>query len=312
MENTSRQVPTIYEQPVRNFTGRKLEGALEKVEYISQSHIRLWYNVQNDSYDLHHHAAMEIVYCLENQYSVKVGEKDYLLNAGDFLFIPPHILHELHPVDGGARYICLIDVDPVRAFQDFQVMAPMFQQGFLLSRKTLPGVYDRIKELFRDMSEVYFSNRMLWESTAYIRILEILTCLGREYFRNQVHAKGQSEHGSRDDYETIASLLKYIENHYAEDISLEQAADLSGFSKYYFSRLFKQITNDTFCDYLAHRRISAAQAMLSSDLPITDIAFRTGFNNLTTFNRSFRKHTGCSPSEYRSRIRVEHFGEIIQ
>ena len=52
---------------------------------------------------------------------------------------------------------------------------------------------------------------------------------------------------------------------------------------------------------------SAFEAMLNAQLS----AFRTGFNTLTTFNRSFRKHAGCSPSEYRSRIRVEHFGEII-
>lgn len=301
----------MYEQPVRNYVGRRLDGDYEDVDYIPQSHIRLWYNVQNESYDLHHHPAMEIIYCIENRYRVDVGDRVFHLNAGDILFIPPHTLHKLEPLGDGIRYICLVDLEPVRVFQDYQVISSIFVGGFLFNAETMPGVYDKVIATFKEMADIYFSNHMLWEGSVYIKIIEIFTLIGREYFRNQVHATGSSEHASRDDYETLGSLLAYIDTHYAEDISLDEAADMSGFSKYYFTRLFKQITDFTFADYVARKRISAAQKMLSTDLPITDIAFQTGFNNLTTFNRSFKKYTGCSPSEYRSRIRNEHFGEIF-
>ena len=57
--------------------------------------------------------------------------------------------------------------------------------------------------------------------------------------------------------------------------------------------------------------ISAACGMLSTDSSITDIAFSCGFNNLTTFNRCFKKYTKCSPSDYRASLRTEHFGETF-
>ena len=312
MEQALKKLPRRYHQPDNVFSVRQLNGVLEDVSYIPESHNRLWYNIQDESYERHHHSAMEIINCLENCYEVTVKETRYVLNSGDFLFIPPHTLHELHPMGDGIRYICLVDLEPVHSFHDYQAMAPMFLDGYLLNKSTLPGVYDNVVRLFNEISDIYFSNRMLWESSAYMKLMEIFTLIGREYYRNQVHAHGQSEHASRDDYETVAAVLSYIDTHFGETISLDKAAELSGFSKYYFSRLFKQITNTTFCDYLVHKRISAAQTLLATDMPITDIAFQAGFNNLTSFNRSFRKCTGCSPSEYRSRVREEQFGEKLR
>ena len=99
--------------------------------------------------------------------------------------------------------------------------------------------------------------------------------------------------------------MNYIDSNYQEDLTLEQVANYIGFSKYHFSRLFEQHTNTTFYDYLSHKRIQAAQALLTMDIPITDIAFQTGFNNLTTFCRCFKKVTNCSPSEYRNKFRTD-------
>ena len=309
METSLRKVPRRYAQPdITEYAGRTVDNNLEKVDFIPHSHVRLWYNVQTDAYPLHHHSAMEIIYCLENPYLVSIGDKTFTLNAGDICFIPPHALHELRPVGDGARFICLVEVELLRDFEDFQMISPLFRDGFIFNRTSMPDIYDEVTECFREMADIYFSGKMLWESGVYIHLLTILNRIGREYLRLQVHAKGTSEHAARADYETLASLLSYMETHYNEDLTLEQAADISGFSKYYFTRLFKQVTNMTFCDYLAKKRISAAQAMLSGDMAITDIAFKTGFNNLTTFNRSFKKLTGCSPTEYRSRI--QHFNEI--
>jgi AraC-like DNA-binding protein len=90
-----------------------------------------------------------------------------------------------------------------------------------------------------------------------------------------------------------------------DEITLEWAADYAGFSKYHFSRLFKDYTDVTFADYLMHRRMQAAKVLLSeSASTVTEIAFQTGFNNLTSFTRSFRNSTGMTPSEYRQ-IRLE-------
>lgn len=97
-------------------------------------------------------------------------------------------------------------------------------------------------------------------------------------------------------------LLDYIDMHYAEDLSLESMADHIGFSKFHFSRLFKQYTNLTFSDYLNYRRLKAAEELLVNPaLPIIEVSLRAGYTSISTFNRLFKQIKHCTPSEYRSR-----------
>ena len=108
----------------------------------------------------------------------------------------------------------------------------------------------------------------------------------------------------RETYIKFKSLINYINTHYMDDITLDYAASFVGFSKYHFSRLFKEYTDSTFYDYLSHRRIQSAKTLLDDEnLSITDIAFQTGFNNLTTFCISFQKIVNCSPSAYRNMLK---------
>ena len=88
---------------------------------------------------------------------------------------------------------------------------------------------------------------------------------------------------------------------------MEEAANIACFSKFYFTRLFKQYTNQTFYDYLSTKRIKAAEQMLIiPNLPITEISLKAGFSSLSSFNRTFKRLKGCSPSEYRSLYSLEN------
>ena len=88
----------------------------------------------------------------------------------------------------------------------------------------------------------------------------------------------------------------------AGSFGLETMASYIGFSKYHFSRLFKEHTNSTFYDYLSRKRIQAAQEMLLAGESITSIAFQTGFNNPASFSRCFKKYTKYNPTEFRSQF----------
>jgi AraC-like DNA-binding protein len=95
--------------------------------------------------------------------------------------------------------------------------------------------------------------------------------------------------------------LYVFDNNYVYDITLEDAAALSGFSKFHFSRLFKEYMNCTFYDYLINQRIKATEVLLTDDrLSITDIALQAGFSSISTFNRTFKQKKGCTPGEYRA------------
>ena len=103
------------------------------------------------------------------------------------------------------------------------------------------------------------------------------------------------------------ALMTYIDTHYMENLDLETVAKSVGFSKYHFSRLFKQYTNFTFGDYLCYRRIKAAEELLANpDLSITEVAIQAGFPSISTFNRLFKQHKNCTPSEYRSKEHTFH------
>ena len=86
-----------------------------------------------------------------------------------------------------------------------------------------------------------------------------------------------------------------------EDISLDTIADVAGFSKFHFSRLFKQFTNISFYDYLNQRRVKEAEKLLlNPNLSITEVAMRSGFSSISTFNRVFKSFKECTPTEFKN------------
>lgn len=304
--------PQHYEQPVSNFTTRSLNGPLENVDFIPESHLRIWYNNQNEGYVNHYHNAMEIIVCAESQYVVDANNQTYVLNVGDILLIPPYMLHELYSRPDGSRFIFLIDIEMLRCFQDFKTLDPVFIEPYLCTSSTRPEIYHRVHNSLRRMADIYFAHDIFWETSIYSILLDIMLTIGRNYYtRNAGSMDIPSDTKRFEYYEIFANLLNFIDAHYMEELSLEQVADYIGFSKYHFSRLFKQHTNTTFHNYLCHKRIQAAQSMLTTDtdFSVTDIAFRIGFNNLTTFCRCFNKYTGCSPTEYRGKLRHEELSD---
>ena len=94
----------------------------------------------------------------------------------------------------------------------------------------------------------------------------------------------------------------YISQNCEKDLSQKDISDIFGFSHFYFSRLFKEYTHMTFNDYLSNERIQRATRLLCEEaLPITEIAYQSGFQSISNFNRVFNKITHYSPSEYRKK-----------
>ena len=97
------------------------------------------------------------------------------------------------------------------------------------------------------------------------------------------------------------SICNYIDEHCTEDLSLDQVAKTAGFSKYHFTRLFKQFTNVSFYKYVNQKRIEKAAEMLTEpNISITNVALSCGFESLSSFIRMFKIVKGCSPTEFRN------------
>ena len=101
----------------------------------------------------------------------------------------------------------------------------------------------------------------------------------------------------------IDQVLAYIRDHFTEPITVASLIERSGFSKAYFHHIFKQATSTSPNQYIRALRIKFAKALIETeDIPIADIAIRSGYRNETYFQRVFTKETGCSPLQYRKRL----------
>lgn len=298
-----RPVPLRYQQPDRFLSDWVLHDTQEDVDYLPQTHLRIWYNNEKGIYNTHHHSAMEVMVCMEEESIVIANGETFRLNEGDILITPPHMLHKLIFEQFGVRFIFLIDVEMLKNYQDYRVLDPLFMQAFLCTPATHPQIYQQVYDGFIRMTELYFSHKSFWELRIYGVLLETVSTIGRSFFAKALPTdQALSDEKHWEYFGKFSSLINYIDANYSQDLTLEQAAWYTGFSKYHFARLFKSYTNTTFYNYLCHKRVQAAQCLLSSDTPITNIAMQTGFNNLTSFCRCFKKYTNCSPSEYRSRL----------
>ena len=296
MKEKKNETPANYLQPIRQFLTRTVIGNNEDVDFVPQTNMRIWYNNQFEGYPLHKHDAIEIVIPMENGYK-------YDLNMGDILFIPPGILHEIECDCEGSRFIYLFNIDFISKFFDYRDLEEFLKEARLVNPTTYPEIYSQIFDHFMNINDLYFLyDNIVLEMSIYSHLLAIFGALARYSVKSEPICIIDTK--QRETYIKFKSLINYINTHYMDDITLDYAASFVGFSKYHFSRLFKEYTDSTFYDYLSRRRIQAAKSLLGDDdLSITDIAFQTGFNNLTTFCRSFQKIVACSPSAYRNTLK---------
>ena len=101
-------------------------------------------------------------------------------------------------------------------------------------------------------------------------------------------------------YRALLRVTHYIDGHYSEGVSLEEVAEATGISRYYVSHLFKELMDNTFVGYVNELRLNrAAMLLVTTDIPIIEVASKSGFNNLSNFNRAFKLYFGKTPSAYR-------------
>jgi AraC-like DNA-binding protein len=99
-------------------------------------------------------------------------------------------------------------------------------------------------------------------------------------------------------YKRVVQAKLFIDNHYAENIDLNNIADEAHFSKFHFIRLFKNIYGKTPHHYLTQVRIDVARQLLTKSISISEVCFSVGFNSETSFAGLFKKQTGLPPSTF--------------
>ena len=102
--------------------------------------------------------------------------------------------------------------------------------------------------------------------------------------------------------DTMQRVMAYINEHYAQPLTLEEIADAFFISKSYLSHEFVRYTNTSVYEYIQFRRICGAKLLIASGVSLTDAAFQSGFNSYSSFLRTFRKTAGISPTDFQRNL----------
>lgn len=273
-----------------------IENHQEKVLYHQNSMMRIWYNNVTTSYPIHWHPSIEIIVPITNHYDVHAQNTDYHVVPGDIIIIPPGTPHSCTAPDTGERFVYIFDITQMTELAGFAGIQPLLAQPIYITKDSHPPIYDDIMHILTQIRNEYFMETEYYELTIFSLLLNLFTRLGYHHINSQTLFQSD-----RSNVQKFNNLLRYIDNHLTENLSLQETANNIGFSKYHFSRLFRQYTGFTFCDYVNYRRIKKAETLLAQmELSITEVAMSAGFPSISTFNRLFKQYKNCTPSEFRA------------
>lgn len=281
-------------------TERDIKGTFEKVGYTDNSSVLLYMNQVNTNFTLHWHSAVEIIMPVTNNYTVFINRVKFSLSKGDILIIPPGDLHELYAPPSGSRIIILFDSMLMMKQKGFSGILPLFTRPNLITPENSPDIYKESYELIKQAAEEYKNAYPLWEASVYTQLIRLFILIGRNHMDTSNLFPFAGINKQREYIEKMNLIYDFIDSNYMENITLEKAAAAVGFSKFHFSRLFKQMTSTSFYDFLTLRRIKAAESLLlNPELPIIEIALQSGFSSISTFNRVFKSIKKCTPTEFK-------------
>ncbi len=242
-------------------------------------------------YRPHWHSDLEIIYCQQGSFGVRVNGKDYCILPGQTLFVGSTNLHEFYDTSTDNQ-VTILRVGSVffGSTLFMEIAKKQFETAVIEDNEEILRLCTRITELCTAKENT--ENMLGLQGCIYMLVYHALLSLP--------HTNG-SETNKRLKYIlNIQKTLDYVSTHYDREISLETAAEIAGYQTNAFSRVFKQATDTSFHQYLNRYRIKKACILLLENAStVSEIAESVGFLELKSFCRVFKQITGVTPSEYR-------------
>ncbi len=253
-------------------------------------------------FHFHFHLELELVHVIKGRGVRYVGRSVEPFSAGDFCLIGSNLPHAFgsHPSDRqGAEWIVGHFLPekwgvPFWDLPETRRIKKLFSQG-------QRGIWFDAREartclrLFRHLEQIPMGAQRL---AAWLEILDRLTSLRSRRFLNPAPCLSDELIDGR-----LKRILAWIDENASGEITQAQAAREVRMSPQAFSRYFRRRTGKVFHRYVAEVRIArGCSELLHSDRRVSEIAFQSGFNNLSNFNRRFREITGRTPLQYREML----------
>jgi AraC-like DNA-binding protein len=255
------------------------------------------------TYPIHNHEVFELNY-VEHASGVRriVGDSSEVIGDYDLVLITSpdleHVWEQNTCTSEDIREITVqfdfnINEDNLFGRNPFHSMRKMMneaQKGLCFPLPAIMRIYSMLDSLSSVKDGFYAVQQFL------TILYELSKCNGARTLASSSFAKIAVE----DDSRRVLKVKNYISKNYMEEIRLAQLAEIAGMSPSAFSRFFKLHTGRNLSDYIIDIRLGyAARKLVDTNHSISEISFECGFNNLSNFNRIFKRKKGYSPSEFR-------------
>ncbi|PZE21337.1 AraC family transcriptional regulator [Paenibacillus xerothermodurans] len=255
----------------------------------------------------HSHSRYEVYYFHSGSCNYLIGDKIYSLSPGDLILMNGMTLH-CAKTDPCVDYIrSIVHYNPA-ALQPFlepqhavNILQPFEELGnYRISFRG--SAKDEAEQMLQGMHSQYIRRDQIGYNRFLLAFVDFLYFI---YEHCQTPLKDLVDLPSEKE-KTVQRIISFIERNYTEDLHLEQLQQHLHLSKFYLSKMFKEITGVTIFDFLYQRRINQAkiQFILDPALSVTEVCFQVGFKHLAHFSRIFKKQVGLTPEQYKKSVRT--------
>ena len=212
----------------------QMEGDFEIVGFSENQSILLYDNEKTEEYPTHWHNAVEIIMPLKNSFTVICDGEKISLKEREILIIPAGTLHNLK-AQSGRRLIMLADNITISENPALTELSAIMNTPIYISKEADMNLMNKLGNIIEDIYRSY--NRPGGTAEVFIYI-KLLTLLG-EVLKYRLGEAAKSADNPTDKF---MLSIKYIEKNYMNEITLDRLSEISGYSKYYFSRMFSKYT----------------------------------------------------------------------
>lgn len=258
------------------------------------------------TYPIHNHEVFELNF-VENAKGVRrvVGDSQEVIGDYDLCLITSadleHVWEQHECTSEDIREITVqfnfsMGDETLFARNPFSGITHMMQEA----RKGLCFPMSAIMKVYPMLDTLSSVEDSFYAVMQFLTILyELSRCEGARTLASTSYAKVVEE----DDSRRILKVKNYIAQNYRDELRLPVMADIAGMTATSFSRYFKLHTGKSLSDYISDIRLGhAARLLVDTNMTISEISMECGFNNLSNFNRIFKKKKGCPPTDYRDKF----------
>ena len=266
----------------------------------------------------HWHTDVEMIYVHEGKAQFHIDDDYFNSEKGDIILIRPNALHSIHPINDERHYMDAInfhlDLMGYSAMDQASInyLQPLYNGQLDLTHVIKPNetAYAEIRQCLLAAMETGYFRKSHYEFQLKAQLNQLFYLL---FENGYVISKDLSPEGYRKE-EKIRSIIDYINAHYQEDLNIDQLAGICGYSSTHFMNFFKKHLGVSCIEYLIQFRLrKAAELLQHSNLSVLEISSQAGFNNLSNFNRQFKKYYQMTPSQYRKKwsSKIENKNEYL-